>query len=83
MAEAPPTAFDVKNGDFQLSRALAVLKAGSVKGLLDSEKAGVPVTVVAQAKPEPGPMPPKAIVVTPQNPPVQMSPPDVVKPKKR
>ena len=29
-AEAPPTAFDDKKGDFQLQRALAVLQAGSV-----------------------------------------------------
>ena len=29
-AEAPPAAFDDKKGDFQLERALAVLKAGSV-----------------------------------------------------
>jgi carboxyl-terminal processing protease len=30
-AEAPPTAFDEKKGDFQLTRALDVLKYGSVQ----------------------------------------------------
>ena len=30
-AEAPPTAFDQKTGDFQLTRALDVLKYGSVQ----------------------------------------------------
>ena len=29
-AEAPPSGFDVKKGDFQLTRALDVLKYGSV-----------------------------------------------------
>jgi carboxyl-terminal processing protease len=81
VAEAPPAAFDIKNGDFQLDRALAVLKAGSVKALLDSEKAGAPVTVVAQARPEPGPPSPKAAVVVHQADPITNSPPDVVKPK--
>ena len=50
-AEAPPASFDVKDGDFQLTRAIAVLKAGSVSTLLQSQKPAAPVTVVAQAKP--------------------------------
>jgi carboxyl-terminal processing protease len=32
-AEAPPATFDDKKGDFQLERALAVLKAGSVESV--------------------------------------------------
>ena len=60
-AEAPPTNFDVKNGDFQLSRGLAVLKAGSVKTLLQTEKPASPVSVVAAAgRTDPGPVKPPA-----------------------
>ncbi len=57
-AEAPPTTFDTRAGDYQLSRAEAVLKAGTVAALLQSEKpAATPiVAVVAQAKPEPNPI---------------------------
>jgi carboxyl-terminal processing protease len=32
-AEAPPAGFDEKKGDFQLERAIAVLKAGSVQAV--------------------------------------------------
>jgi carboxyl-terminal processing protease len=79
-AEAPPETFDVKNGDYQLDRALAVLKAGTVKNLLQTDK--TPITVVAQAKPEPSPV--QTGVVTPQGkaaPAKSLNPPEVVKPK--
>jgi carboxyl-terminal processing protease len=83
VAEAPPANFDIKNGDFQLDRAMAVLKAGSVKTLLDTEKPGSPVAIVAQAKTEPssaktGVVPPQSGQPTPSK---SLSPPDVVKPK--
>ncbi len=52
-AEAPPATFDTKAGDFQLSRAIAVLKAGSVKALEQAKPAAPAVAVVASAKPEP------------------------------
>ena len=55
-AEAPPAAFDIKKGDYQLDRALAVLKAGSVETLLESSKPAAPVAVIASAKPEPAPV---------------------------
>ena len=55
-AEAPPADYDAKTGDFQLSRGIALLKAGSVPALLQSEKPGSAVAVVAQAKPEPDPL---------------------------
>ncbi len=59
-AEAPPAGFDVKKGDYQLARALAVLKAGSIQALLSSEKPAAPVAVVAQAgKTDPGVAPDK------------------------
>jgi carboxyl-terminal processing protease len=51
-AEAPPAGFDTRTGDYQLTRAEAVLKAGSVAALLQEQKpAGPAVAVVAQAKP--------------------------------
>ncbi len=49
-AEAPPPGFDTKAGDYQLTRGLDVLKAGSVKALLETTKKP-PVTVVAEASP--------------------------------
>ncbi len=55
-AEAPPANFDIKKGDYQLDRALAVLKAGSVEALLDEQKPAEPVAVIASAKPEPAPV---------------------------
>jgi carboxyl-terminal processing protease len=73
-AEAPPPDFDSKTGDYQLTRALDVLKAGSVKNLLEMKKP--PVTQVAQAS---EPKTPGGVVVIPS--PVQPSPPEVVKPK--
>ena len=78
-AEAPPANY-VKDGDFQLDRAVAVLKAGSIKALLDTEPA-VPVAIVAQAKTEPGP---DKLSVVPLARPVPSKPPgapEVVKPK--
>ena len=83
VAEAPPASFD-KKGDYQLFRALAVLKAGSVQQLLASEKKP---TQVAQAggpaRPAPssvktGAIPPGADKPVPSK---DLSPPDVV-PKK-
>ena len=65
--EAPPVNFDTKDGDYQLVRAEAVLKAGSVANLLQTQKPGSTVAVVAQARPEPaaaepsGPKEPAAI----------------------
>ena len=73
-AEAPPPDFDTKTGDFQLTRALDVLKAGSVKNLLQMKKPSV--TVVAQAA---EPKAPGAALATPS--PVQANPPEIVKPK--
>ena len=55
-AEAPPADFDAKTGDFQLSRGVALLKAGSVQALLATEKPASAVAVVAQAKTEPDPL---------------------------
>ena len=49
-AEAPPSTFDTKTGDYQLTRAMDVLKAGSVKTLLETTKKP-PVTIVADATP--------------------------------
>jgi len=45
-AEAPPTAFDEKKGDFQLTRALDVLKYGSVEA---TPKLPKPAATLAQA----------------------------------
>src|SRR5580658_4263048 len=45
-AEAPPTAFDEKKGDFQLTRALDVLKYGSVEA---TPKLPKPTATLAQA----------------------------------
>ena len=77
-AEAPPANFDVKSGDFQLARGLAVLKAGSIKTLLQTETPGA-VTVVAAAKAEPTSA--KTGVVTPNGaaPSKDLNPPDEVK----
>ena len=70
-AEAPPATFDVKDGDFQLSRAVAVLKAGSVANLLQSQKPPAPaVSVVAQAKP----IAPPAMGPAPGNEPAAIKP---------
>jgi carboxyl-terminal processing protease len=44
-AEAPPTGFDEKKGDFQLSRALDVLKYGSVEA---TPKLAKPTATLAQ-----------------------------------
>ena len=85
-AEAPPANFDAK-ADFQLSRAIAVLKAGSVKALLQSQKPpGPAVAVIAEIKPDPNAI--KAGIVPPANDTVgphgnikTAIPPDVVKPK--
>ncbi|HEY1448274.1 MAG TPA: S41 family peptidase [Caulobacteraceae bacterium] len=45
-AEAPPTAFDEKKGDFQLNRALDVLKYGSVQA---TPKFAKPAATLAEA----------------------------------
>ena len=79
-AEAPPAGFDIKTGDFQLSRAIAVLRAGSVKAL-EAQKPQPTIAVVATAKTEPSPV--KTGIVTPQGdatPSKDLNPPDVVKP---
>ena len=49
-AEAPPSTFDTKTGDYQLTRAEDVLRAGSVKALLE-ETRKAPVAIVADAEP--------------------------------
>jgi carboxyl-terminal processing protease len=69
-AEAPPPSFD-KTGDYQLTRALDLLKAGSLKTLLLERKP--PVAVVAQAAP------PKDIEG--RKPRLDVAPPEVVEPK--
>ena len=46
-AEAPPTAFDEKKGDFQLTRALDVLKYGSVQA---TPKLAKPTSTLAEAR---------------------------------
>jgi len=46
-AEAPPTAFDEKKGDFQLTRALDVLKYGSVQA---TPKLPKPASTLAEAR---------------------------------
>ncbi len=72
-AEAPPPNFD-KAGDYQLTRALDLLKAGSLKTLLLERKAPVaPVAVVAEASP------PKDIEG--RKAPRDVTPPEVVDPK--
>ena len=75
-AEAPPANFDVKAGDYQLTRALAVLKAGSVATLLQQHPAAV--AVVAAAKPDPTAA--KTGAVSPQDvmPSKSLAPPEVV-----
>ncbi len=75
-AEAPPPAFDTKTGDYQLTRALDVLKAGSVKTLLETTRKP-PVTVVAEAVPPAG----AKGKLGAEN--VQGSPPEIVKPATR
>ncbi len=81
-AEAPPPSFDVKTGDYQLTRALDVLKAGSIKALLETTRKP-PVTVVAQAS-EPKASS-KTGVVTSEGAESSkdLNPPEVVKPKAR
>ncbi|WP_269715296.1 S41 family peptidase [Caulobacter sp. NIBR2454] len=56
-AEAPPTAFDEKKGDFQLSRALEVLKYGSVASTPKMPKPAAKVAdlVAKSIKAEPKP----------------------------
>ena len=51
-AEAPPTAFDQKTGDFQLTRALDVLKYGSVEA---TPKLAKPAATLAQIAARTGP----------------------------
>jgi carboxyl-terminal processing protease len=82
VAEAPPATFD-KKGDYQLVRAIAVLKAGSVKQLLAMEKKPTQVASAAPARPAPsavktGVVPPKAVAPTPTK---ELSPPDKVEKK--
>jgi len=73
-AEAPPTGFDVKAGDYQLTRALDLLKAGSVKVLLQEKKPAV--AIVAEAsEPKGGPVTTRA--AGPQS--IRV-PPEVVRP---
>ena len=78
-AEAPPAGFDVK-ADYQLSRALAVLKAGSVDAARLPVKASPAVAVVASAA-RPAPSAVKTGVVPPggaAQPAKDLSPPDKV-----
>ena len=79
VAEAPPASF-AKDGDYQLARAIAVLKAGSVQQLIASEKKPTQVASAAPARPAPssvktGVVPPKAVAPTPSK---DLSPPDKV-----
>jgi carboxyl-terminal processing protease len=74
-AEAPPTTFDTRTGDFQLSRGLAVLKAGSVHNLLQQDKPG-DVQIVASAAGRVAPLAPE-----PHSAPKDVTPPEQVKPK--
>ena len=48
-AEAPPPNFDIKAGDYQLTRGLDLLKAGSLKTLLLQRKPAVAVVADASA----------------------------------
>jgi carboxyl-terminal processing protease len=82
-AEAPPTTFNTKSGDFQLTRALDVLKAGGVAHVMRIKPATDKV-VVAAAGTEPssvktGIVPPKGTA----QPAKELSPPEVVKPKSK
>ena len=80
-AEAPPTGFDPK-GDFQLSRAVAVLKAGSVSSLLQTAKPAAAVTVVAAQAAKPAPSSVKTGAVTPDGdavPAKDLNPPEQLK----
>ena len=72
-AEAPPPNFDIKTGDYQLTRALDVLKAGSVKAVIQMKKP--PVAVVADATPKSGSAKNGVIVEGP----AVVSPPEVVR----
>ena len=80
-AEAPPPGFDVKAGDYQLNRALDVLKAGSVKALIQMKKPAVAIVADASgAKASSS----KTGIVTPEGttePSKRISPPEVVQPK--
>jgi carboxyl-terminal processing protease len=82
-AEAPPVGFDTKAGDYQLTRALAVLKAGSVKALQATEKpAGPPVVIAQAAKVEPSSA--KSGTVMPDGeakPAKSLAPAEVIRPK--
>jgi len=69
-AEAPPSSFDAKTGDYQLTRAEDLLKAGSLKTLLEETRKPA-VAVVADAGG------PNAKRVGPNGVPV---PPEVIKP---
>jgi carboxyl-terminal processing protease len=82
-AEAPPASFNVKSGDFQLTRALDVLKAGGVAHVLRIRPATDKV-VVATAGTQPssaktGIVPPKGEA----QPSKELNPPEVVKPKSK
>ena len=79
-AEAPPTGFDPK-GDYQLTRAEAVLKAGSVEALLQQAKPAAAPMVVASAATKPAPSAVKTGMVTPSGdvaPSKELNPPEVV-----
>jgi carboxyl-terminal processing protease len=73
--EAPPKDF-AKDGDYQLVRAIAVLKAGSVQQLHASEKK--PTARPAPSSVKTGVVPPKAVSPTPSK---DLSPPDKVEKK--
>ena len=80
-AEAPPPGFDEKTGDYQLTRAIALLKAGSVEALI-KEQPPTAVAVVASAKTEPSSA--KTGVVTSEGravPSRQLNPPEIARPK--
>jgi carboxyl-terminal processing protease len=80
-AEAPPATFNIKTGDFQLTRALDVLKAGGVAHVM-RVKPSTEKVVVAAAGPAPSSV--KTGVVPPKGeakPSKTLTPPEVVKPK--
>ncbi|MDI1365059.1 MAG: S41 family peptidase, partial [bacterium] len=61
-AEAPPAAFDDKKDDFQLQRALAVLKAGSVSATPKLPKPAAKIAeITAKAAAAAGKSPPTEI----------------------
>ena len=74
-AEAPPATFDVKTGDYQLTRGLDLLKAGSLNALMQETKKPA-VAVVAQISP-----PKAAGAKASEDTSVPPSFPDVLKPK--